>query len=136
MDGLDPDLHQRVVAARVARLATVRPDGIPHVVPVTFALDGWSIVTAVDHKPKGTTALQRLRNIDANPAVSVLVDHYDDDWTRLWWARADGTARVVAAPDAPNAVELLVAKYTPYRHRPPQGPVIVVTVDRWAAWTG
>lgn len=134
MDGLEPGLRQRVAAARVARLATLRPDGTPHVVPVTFALDGWAIVTAVDHKPKGTTALQRLRNIEATPAVSVLVDHYDDDWTQLWWVRADGTARVVDVPDAPTAVELLVAKYAPYRDQPPQGPVIVVTVDRWAAW--
>ncbi len=134
MDGLDPELRQRVVAARVARLATVRPEGTPHLVPVTFVLDGWSIVTVVDHKPKRTTALQRLRNIEANSAVSVLVDHYGDDWTRLWWARADGTARVVAASEAPNAIDLLMAKYAPYRQQPPEGPVIVVTVDRWTVW--
>lgn len=135
MEEMDPRLRERVVAARVARLATVRPDVTPHVVPITFAVDGWSIVTAIDHKPKRTTDLQRLRNVEANPAVSVLVDHYDDDWRRLWWARADGTARAVAAPDAAEALELLAAKYAAYRHRPPEGPVIVVTVDRWKTWT-
>lgn len=135
VDDMDPELRDLVGVARVARLATIRPDATPHVVPITFALDGWSIVSAIDHKPKRTTDLQRLRNIDVNPAVSVLVDHYDDDWARLWWARADGTARVVAAPDAAEALELLAAKYTPYRQRPPEGPVIVVTVDRWKTWT-
>lgn len=136
MNELAPALRARVVAARVARLATIRPDGTPHVIPITFVLDGRSIVTAIDHKPKRTTDLQRLRNIHANPAVAVLVDHYDDDWARLWWARADGTARVVAAPDAAEALDLLAVKYAPYRQRRPEGPVIVVTVDRWSAWEG
>lgn len=134
MDELDPEMRRLVVAARVARLATVRPDASPHIVAMTFAVMGRSIVTAIDHKPKRTTQLQRLRNIEANPAASVLVDHYDDDWARLWWARADGTARIVAASDATDAVELLVAKYPPYRQRRPEGPVIVVTIDRWRAW--
>lgn len=134
MERLDPELRLRVTAARVARLATVRPDATPHVVPITFALAGQSIVTAIDHKPKRTVALQRLRNIEAHPAVSVLVDHYDEDWTRLWWARADGTARIAAAADVDEAVELLVDKYAPYRQRRPDGPVIVVTVERWTAW--
>lgn len=82
-----------VTEARVARLSTTRADGRPHVVPMTFALlsggeHADALVTAVDAKPKRTTDLQRLRNIAANPAVSVLVDHYDDDWTQLWWVRA------------------------------------------------
>ena len=122
--------------ARVARLATVRPDGRPHVVPVTFVFDGTTIVTAIDHKPKTTTSLQRLRNIEANPVASVLVDHYDDDWSRLWWLRADGSVRVV--PDGAawrEAIERLTAKYSPYREDPPDGPVIVVTVDRWSSWS-
>lgn len=119
----------------MARLATVRPDGTPHVVPMTFALDGPTILSAVDDKPKSTTDLQRLRNIAASPAVSVLVDRYDDDWSRLWWARADGTARIEEAADVPWAVELLVARYAQYRERPPEGPVIVITVERWAAWS-
>ncbi len=136
MEQLDPGLRREVAGAPVARLATVRPDGRPHVVPITFALDGDVIVTAVDHKPKTTTSLQRLRNIDANPVASVLVDHYDDDWSRLWWARGDGRARIlVEGAERERAVERLVDKYVPYRDRPPRGPVIEVQVDRWAWWS-
>jgi len=84
--------------ASVARLATVRPDGRPHLVPIVFAVAGDVIVTAVDEvKPKRTRALARLANIAAEPRVSVLADHYDEDWTRLWWVRADGTATVVGS---------------------------------------
>lgn len=135
MSGLDPALRRQVGAARVARLATVRPDATPHIVPIAFALLGRSIVTAVGDKPKTTTALPRLRNIAANPAVSVLIDHYDDDWNQLWWVRADGTATIADAETAPDTLDVLAAKYQPYRNRTPQGPVIVVTVDRWTAWS-
>lgn len=135
MDELDPDLRDLVAAARVARLATVRPDGTPHVVPITFVCTGHEIVTAVDAKPKTTTSLQRLRNIRANPAVSVLIDHYDDDWDRLWWARADGRARVEEPAGVTDALRLLATKYRQYRREPPGGPAVVVTVDRWRGWS-
>jgi PPOX class probable F420-dependent enzyme len=128
-------LLRRLAAARHAQLATVRPDGRPHVVPITFALDGRRLVTAVDHKPKRTAALQRLRNIQANPAVSVLADHYEEDWRRLWWVRADGVARVVengAAWD--DAVAALQRRYAAYRRTPPQGPAIIVDVERVTGW--
>ena len=93
---MDAETARELFASvRVARLATVDPGGRPHLVPITFALDGDAIVTAVDHKPKSTTKLRRLENIAANPEVSVLADRYEDDWSRLWWARADGTARVI-----------------------------------------
>ncbi len=122
--------------ARVAHLATVLPDGGPHIVPITFAVDGDTIVTAVDHKPKTTTRLQRLKNIRACPVVSVIVDHYDDDWSRLWWVRADGDARIVlAGSDHVRATSRLAEKYEPYRHRLPEGPVIEITVTRWASWS-
>ncbi len=136
MPDLDPDLRERLGQARVARLGTIRPDGHPHLVPITFALDGDRVVTVIDHKPKTTSRLQRLRNIRANPVASVLVDHYDDDWNALWWVRGDGEARIVldgAEWDA--AVDLLVDKYPPYRSRRPDGPVIVVAVRRWASWS-
>src|SRR5438552_12363668 len=108
MPDLDSHMRRRVEAARVARLATVRPDGRPHVVPITFAIAGDTIVTAVDDKRKRTTGLQRLRNVAAHPEVSVLVDHYDDEWSRLWWVRADGSARVVHEGDPhERAVALL-----------------------------
>ena len=135
---MGPDAARALFAtARVARLATVGEDGAPHVVPIVFALDGDLLYSAVDHKPKRTQRLRRLANIAANPRVSVLADHYDEDWTRLWWARADGTARVVepgAGADHERAVALLVGRYEQYAGRPPSGPAIVIEVLRWSGW--
>ena len=79
----DAELRERVSSARVGRLATVSPDGRPHVVPVCFARVGDELVTAVDAKPKSTAALTRLANVLAHPPVTLLVDHYDDDWSSL-----------------------------------------------------
>ena len=95
--------RQRFAAARVARLATADAAGRPHIVPVTFAVDGDVVYTAVDAKPKQSTALKRLANVAANPAVALLVDHYADDWNELWWVRADGTGRVVDPEDHEGA---------------------------------
>jgi len=122
----------RFAAARHAYLATASNDAVPHLVPVTFALVGDALVTAVDHKPKRDTDLRRLRNVAANPAVALLVDCYAEDWTRLWWARADGVATVLT--EAPDAVGALVARYPQYAGRPPRGPVIRVAVRRWSGW--
>ncbi|RSM97635.1 TIGR03668 family PPOX class F420-dependent oxidoreductase [Nonomuraea sp. WAC 01424] len=119
--------------ARVARLATADAGGVPHLVPVTFAVLGDDVVFAIDHKPKTTYDLRRLRNIRANPRVSLLADHYDDDWTRLWWARADGTA-TIREPGHDAALRALAGKYEQYRGRPPEGPVVVVAVSRWSGW--
>ncbi|MGW1610410.1 TIGR03668 family PPOX class F420-dependent oxidoreductase [Streptomyces sp. NPDC002285] len=137
------EARSRFAGAPVARLATVDPEGRPHLVPVVFALRGDEIVTAVDHKPKRSLRLRRLHNIAAHPAVCLLADVYDDDWERLWWVRADGEARIVP-PDATDrsareeyaaAVESLRQKYPRhYRERPPEGPVIVITVLRWSGW--
>ncbi|MFK0294049.1 TIGR03668 family PPOX class F420-dependent oxidoreductase [Streptomyces sp. NPDC090442] len=131
--------RERFVDSRVARLATVDAEGRPHLVPVVFALTGNTLAFAVDHKPKRTTALKRLANLRTNPAVSLLVDEYDEDWDHLWWARADGTATVLppAADAEPSArhVRLLTEKYrTQYAERPPEGPVVAVTVTRWSGW--
>ncbi|GAA4620822.1 TIGR03668 family PPOX class F420-dependent oxidoreductase [Saccharopolyspora hordei] len=120
--------------ARVARLASADTSGRPHLVPITFAVAGDVVVTAVDHKPKRTTQLRRLRNVVENPQVTVLADHYDDDWDRLWWVRADGRAEVADAPDHPDLVAALVAKYPQYREERPNGRLIVVRVDRWSGW--
>lgn len=115
----------------MARLATVSGDGSPHLVPIVYALSDGRIVSAVDHKPKSTTTLRRLDNIAVNPFVCVLVDEYDEDWTRLWWARADGWARVIDDYDlAP-----LIARYEQYGSHPPPGPAIVIEVDRWSGWS-
>ncbi|MEV4413183.1 TIGR03668 family PPOX class F420-dependent oxidoreductase [Catellatospora sp. NPDC049609] len=129
--------RDRFAAVRVARLATADPAGVPHLVPVVFAVDGDTVYTAVDRKPKRTRALRRLANIAANPRVCLLADHYEEDWSRLWWVRADGTARVldVSEPEAATALALLAARYRQYA-QPPPGPVIAVDVTRWTAWSG
>jgi PPOX class probable F420-dependent enzyme len=129
--------RSRFAAARLARLATVGADRRPHLVPVVFALAGDTLYTAVDDvKPKSTQRLRRLRNIAENPAVALLADHYDEDWSALWWVRADGTARVLdpSDPEAGRARGLLAERYEPYRAAPPPGPVIAVAVERWTGW--
>jgi PPOX class probable F420-dependent enzyme len=128
--------RRRLDEASMARLATVRDDGKPHLVPIVFVRDGDTLYFAVDAKPKRTQNLQRLRNIAANPSVSVLVDHYEDDWTRLWWVRADGVARVVTdEAQARRATDLLVEKYVQYRNARPEGPVVAVQIDRITGWS-
>jgi len=127
----------RFAAARVARLATADAEGRPHVVPFVFAVAGDTVVSAVDAKPKRSTALRRLANVAANPAVAVLADHYEDDWTALWWVRGDGRARVVdvASPEGRRALDLLADRYAQYRAEPPPGPVLAVDVSRWTGWS-
>lgn len=128
-------MRRRITEARIARLATADASGRPHVVPITFALDGESIFFAVDAKPKRTTDLKRLRNIGANPAVSVLVDHYEEDWDRLWWVRVDGTARVLDDPAEVNrALELLAGRYPQYQAARPEGPVVAISIQRITGW--
>jgi PPOX class probable F420-dependent enzyme len=121
--------------ARVARLGTVTEAGRPHLVPVTFAVDGDHLYIAIDAKPKTTRNLKRLRNIRGHPQVAVLADRYDDDWTSLWWVRADGRAVILDDPhQAAGPVELLAGRYRQYREDPPAGPVIDITVERWTGW--
>ena len=126
------EARDRFAAQRVARLATVSADGVPHLVPVTFAVLGRRIVFVVDDKPKSTTHLRRLDNIAARPAVCLLADVYDDDWTRLWWARADGTASVLEVDD--EAINALSARYPAYVERRPRGPVVSIEVTAWTGW--
>jgi PPOX class probable F420-dependent enzyme len=135
------DPKVRFTRSPIARLATTTPDGIPHLVPVVFAVDAASrgaydvVYTAVDAKPKTTRRLRRLANIESNPQVSLLVDHYADDWTQLWWVRADGVAAIHSGGDAMDTgCRLLRAKYPQYQSVPLHGPVIAVTVHRWSSW--
>jgi PPOX class probable F420-dependent enzyme len=129
------DPKVRFTQSPIARLATVAPGGRPHQVPVVFAVDGDVVYTAVDAKPKTTRRLRRLANIESNPRVSLLVDHYADDWTQLWWVRADGLAAIHSGGEALTAgCRLLRAKYPQYQSVPLDGPVIAVTVDRWSSW--
>lgn len=128
-------MRRRVAAARVARLASVDPAGRLHVVPICFALDGETLVSAVDAKAKASTRPQRLVNVRASPEVALLVDEYDEDWSRLWWVRLRGRARVVEEePEREDALALLAAKYPQYRDEPPPGPAIVVELTEWRGW--
>lgn len=125
----------RLGQAGSGHLATVRPDGRPHVVVVTFAVVDGKVVTAVDHKPKRTERLQRLVNVEANGWASLLVDRYEDDWDRLWWVRLDGPASIHRQGEMWSAaVDALAAKYPQYREQPPRGPVIVISPDRVTGW--
>lgn len=129
-------ITRRLAEARSATLGTVDQEGRPHLVPIVFAYRDGRLYTAVDRKPKSTNRLKRLRNIEANPGVSVLVDRYDDDWTRLWWIRIDGEARVVdSGRDFSEGIALLTRKYQPYGAQPPPGPVIEVRVETIRAWS-
>jgi len=122
--------------ARSATLGTVDTQGRPHLVPIVFAHTDGRLYTAVDHKPKTTLRLKRLRNIEANPRVAVLVDHYDDDWTSLWWIRIDGTARLIdSGPGFREGIALLTSKYPPYIDQSPRGPVIEIRVESIRAWS-
>jgi len=133
MPSLPPAIaEERLGQARIGRLATVTPDGRPHVVPVCFALHDGQIFTAVDAKPKATRALQRLENIRAHGSASLLVDHYEDDWTRLWWVRVDGAARI---DESEPGLDALAAKYAQYRDQRPQGPLIAIAPEGWRSWT-
>ena len=131
------EARARFARERVARLATVSAAGVPHLVPVTFAVLGERIVFVVDDKPKSTTRLRRLDNIAAQPSVCLLADVYDEDWSRLWWARADGTATVLD-PDADSlnaeAIDALAARYPAYVERRPGGPVVSIDVTAWSGW--
>lgn len=137
--GPAPWVRERFAAGRVARLATLTADGRPHLVPVTFVLERPADVVwmAVDAKPKSTRRLRRLANIEADPRVSLVVDHYEEDWDRLWWVRADGDATVedVETPGGAAAVIALRAKYPQEADADDLGPLVRVEVRRWAAWS-
>jgi PPOX class probable F420-dependent enzyme len=129
-------MRSRVDRARVGRLATVDPDGRPHLVPICFALDGEVLYSAVDQKPKRSRRLRRLENIRRNPAVTVLVDHYEEDWSRLWWVRLRGEARVLDdGSESERALRLLAEKYAQYRREPPAGPVVRLDIREWRGWS-
>ncbi|HEX9300676.1 MAG TPA: TIGR03668 family PPOX class F420-dependent oxidoreductase [Actinomycetota bacterium] len=130
---------RRLTRAKVGSLATIRPDGSPHVVPFVFAVSGGTgglrVYWCVDDKPKRSRELQRLVNIRAHPAVELEVNGYDDDWAALWWVRASGAARELTSSDErERALTALAAKYPPYAERPPSGAVVVIRLDRVTGW--
>jgi len=126
----------RFADSRVAVFGSADPAGAPHLVPVTYVVSGDRVHIAIDDKPKRSRNLKRLRNIAANPRVCLLAQHYEEDWSRLWWARADGSARIVEPGDVPQGVLAgLAQRYPWYRENPPAGPVIEVAVDSWSGWS-
>lgn len=130
------EARRRFADSRVARLATVRPDGQPHLVPIVYAVVDDLVVSRIDHKPKRTNEVQRLVNLRRQPLCTLLADRYDEDWSQLWWVRADGRATVVdhPSPGHPGFTEL-VERYVPYRRQPPQGPLIAIRIERWTGWS-
>jgi PPOX class probable F420-dependent enzyme len=131
----EDEARARFAGVPVVRLGTADALGRPHVVVVTFTLEGDTVFTAVDQKPKSGTNLKRLRNVAENPQVTMLADEYSDDWDRLWWVRADGLAVVLAEPEEmAGPLRLLAVRYWQYREAPPTGPVLAVTVERWSGW--
>jgi PPOX class probable F420-dependent enzyme len=132
----EAELRRRVAEARVARLATIEADGRAHLVPICFAVEEERLYSAVDQKPKRSRDLRRLRNLRERPWATVLVDHYEEDWSRLWWARLRGPARILDGGDeARGALELLSGKYHQYRRDPPDGPVVAVDLVEWRSWS-
>jgi PPOX class probable F420-dependent enzyme len=129
-----PWAREAVAQARHAILGTVGPSGEARLVPCAFALMGDDVVSAVDHKPKTSTQLARLADIERTGRATVLVEHYEDDWDRLWWVRLSGRARLVTPADAGPALAALVARYEQYTRQPPEGPCYAITVERVAAW--
>jgi PPOX class probable F420-dependent enzyme len=131
------DARRGVAEARVGRLATIDADGRPSLVPFVFVLDGDTLYSAVDEKPKRSRRLRRVENIEARPDVTVLVDYYEEEWERLWWVRLRGRGRIVRdGPEFKRALALLAQKYGQYRDAPPAGPVIAIDVGEWRSWEG
>lgn len=136
----DQDCRLRFAGERVARMATIAEDGSPRLVPITFVTVeelGAAVIiySAVDHKPKSTTALARLRRIEREPRVSLLADRYSDDWMHLWWVRADARAEVLSqGTQRDTGIAFLQRKYAQYRTEPPHGAVIRFVVTRWSGW--
>jgi PPOX class probable F420-dependent enzyme len=129
------DMRRRVAAARVARLATVSADGRSHMVPFCYVLAGELLYSAVDSKKKRSTRLRRLENVRRDPRVTVLVDHYEEDWSRLWWVTLAGRAQELdPGAESQEAVRLLAGKYQQYVRMPPEGPVLRIEVERWSGW--
>jgi PPOX class probable F420-dependent enzyme len=130
-------MRDLVSGAPVGRLATVRGDGRPHVVPICFVIIDDVVYSAVDDKPKRSQQLQRIRNVKVSGTASLLIDEYDDDWSRLWWVRLDGRARLVDnIAETERAIRLLTNKYPQYRTQPPTGPVLALDIERWVGWSG
>jgi PPOX class probable F420-dependent enzyme len=123
-----------LASERVARLAYVDDADCPRVLPVTFAVAGEAVWSAIDQKPKRTPEPARLRHLSRRPEAALLVDVYDDDWTRLAWVQLLGRVDVLPPRDSPDAMAALAAKYEPYAREAPPGPLLRLTVERTLHW--
>jgi PPOX class probable F420-dependent enzyme len=134
---LSADVARRLVTeARVARLGTIDPDGSPNLVPFCYAMDGETIYTSVDHKPKEGLRLRRVENLVRDPRVMVLIDHYEEEWPHVWWVRLRGTGRLVEdATEVERGNRLLAQKYAQYADDPPPGPILAIEVSEWRGWS-
>lgn len=133
---LPPWARRLIEDVRVARLGLLDDGGAPRVLPVTFAVCGASLVSAVDDKPKRVPGarMARVRWLRADPRAALTVDRYDDDWSALAWVQALGTVEVLEAADAPAALSALVRRYPQYREQPPGGPLLVLEPERLLWW--
>src|SRR3984957_5364802 len=132
-------IRAKLEVARVARLATLDAKRKPHLVPICFACDGNLVYSAIDRKPKrvAPNRLARLKNIKNTPQVALLVDHYDEDWARLWYVLVRGEARLVStSTERKRAIKLLRIKYPQYRvdMLPNDAPVLRITPRRVSVW--
>jgi PPOX class probable F420-dependent enzyme len=118
----------------VARLGLLDAEDRPRVLPVTFALAGNAIWTAIDQKPKREGEPARVRFLRRRPEAALTVDVYDDDWSALAWVQVLGRVEVLQAGSGPAALEALGAKYPQYRDDPPRGPLLRLAPERALWW--
>lgn len=133
-------LHRLLDHWHVGTLATVTEDARPHLVPIVFCREGEVVYSPLDGKRKRSQHLKRFRNLEAHQGVSLLLDHYDQDWDQLWWVRIDGRARRLDADTAlaGRLAERLRAKYPQYERVPLQfaGDVYLeIRVGTVSAWS-
>jgi PPOX class probable F420-dependent enzyme len=119
---------------RVARLGLLDDEGRPRVLPVTFAVAGDFIYSAIDRKPKRTATPARLRYLEARPEVALTVDHYEDDWSKLAWVQVLGRVALLRRSEDRAGMDALAAKYEPYRDDPPPGPLLRLAPQRTLHW--
>ncbi len=135
LSAVEPWARDLLRDARVARLGLLDPGDRPRVLPVTYAIAGDRLWSAIDRKPKRSgREPARLRYLRRNPRVALTADRYDDDWSRLAWVQVLGSASIHEIAQAQEGLAALAAKYEPYRHEAPPGPLIAITAERVLSW--
>jgi PPOX class probable F420-dependent enzyme len=129
-------MRSRVAEARAARVGTVDERGRTHLVPIVFVIDGDTLYSATAAGPR---LVKRLRNLQRDPRVAILVDAYDEDWSKVWWVRMRGHGRSIEdGPERDHALRLLWERYPQFRSIPPSeaaGPVMAVDIEEWSGWS-